>query len=82
MLEDTNPSLKRLKSMADNTSNSDWFYRLLEIRKFPETVTQEEVLRMADDLVFSALGGTCVEQKIADFALNKAAEFTLNNSND
>lgn len=68
--------------MIDTSSASDWFYRLLEIRKFPETVTQAEVLKMADDLVLSNMGISILETKIVNFGLNKANELTLHNSND
>jgi hypothetical protein len=61
---------------------NEWFYRILEIRKFPQTVTQEEVLKMADDLVLSFFGESSLHKKLVNFGLNKAAEVTLNNTDD
>jgi len=68
--------------MISQNSTADWFYRLLEIRKSPQSVTQEEILKMADDLVYGFLGENVLQQKIVNFGLNKAAEITINNIND
>ena len=68
--------------MINQNFTADWFYRLLEIRKYPQSVTQEEILKMADDLVYGFLGENILQQKIVNFGLNKASEVTINNSND
>jgi hypothetical protein len=68
--------------MINQNSTADWFYRLLEIRKFPQSVTQEEILKMADDLVYRFLGENALQQKIVNFGLNKVSEITINNIND
>ena len=68
--------------MINQNSTVDWFYRLLEIRKYPQSVTQEEILKMADDLVYGFLGENILQQKIVNFGLNKASEVTINNCND
>jgi len=68
--------------MINQNSTADWFYRLLEIRKFPQSVTQEEILKMADDLVYGFLGKNALQQKIVNFGLNKVSEITINNIND
>jgi hypothetical protein len=54
--------------IAINSSDQDWFFRILEIRKQPESVLKEEVLKMADDLVLfmcsiaaPSLNSKCVE---------------------
>lgn len=61
--------------------DTDWFYRILEIRKKPETVSQEEVLKMADDLVLFSFGYSAPEDVIS-FGLQKAMNFTINNKDD
>lgn len=54
-----------------NSQDHDWFFRILEIRKQPDSVLQEEVLKMADDLVLymcslaaPSLNSKCVESII------------------
>lgn len=37
--------------IALKTQDTDWFFRILEIRKNPEMTSHEEILKMADDLV-------------------------------
>lgn len=59
----------------------DWFYRILEIRKKPDTVSQEEVLKMADDLVLFSFGYSAPED-VVNFGLEKARDFTINNRDD
>jgi len=67
--------------MISEEKNHDWFYRVLEIRKYPESASQEEILKLADDFVWSSMGCSA-ERRIAEFAQDKASEYTLNKSND
>lgn len=67
--------------MISSLVDTEWFYRILEIRKNPDCATKEDILKMADDL-FLSIYGWQLENKIAGFAIDKAADYYINKRND
>lgn len=67
--------------MISSLVDTEWFYRILEIRKNPDSATKEDILKMADDLVLVIYGWQS-ENKIAGFAIDKASNYYINKRDD